>query len=129
MNEEIAKEKYEEAQAVYEQLQKIEEKINEINEKSNSADETIKIIENYSESTKEDIFFPVSTGIFTKKDADYFLVNVGSNIFVKKKKNEVIEMINLQKENIKKVSIQFQEAYARLQERMLQIQNEISKEQ
>ena len=66
------------------------------------------LIKSSLEDLKEgsDLLIPIGAGIYAKAkltDADEFLVNVGSNVIVKKSINEVKEMIDKEIEEIEKL--------------------------
>jgi len=127
MKEELMKEKYEEAQTIYAQLQKIEERMEEVNQKKANANETIITIEKYHDSSKKEILFPISTGIFAKKESKNFIVNIGSNIFIEMNKDQLKRLIEKQKENLEEANLQIQKSYSELQQKMLNIEAEMQK--
>ncbi len=106
------------------QFDQLEENLLEINYIKNSLDELSKV-----EKGKE-ILCPLSSGIFVKgeiKKSDEFLVNVGSNVVVKKNLEETKALMDKQKKELEgskeNLSLKYNEYYSRYQE----LKDELSK--
>ncbi|MFH1399524.1 MAG: prefoldin subunit alpha [Candidatus Woesearchaeota archaeon] len=103
--EEELKEKYYELQMIQEHLKQLQQQAEALDEQYNELGGAFRAIEDIEKSKPgEEILLPISSGIFLKasiKDSKDLLVNVGTNVLVKKDTEKTKEIL---KDRIKTVT-------------------------
>jgi len=135
-----------ELQKKYLELQFLDQQINQIRQNimllENQSIEMQNLIDNIGEikNTKKSskTFSPVGAGFYIEseiKDTSNLLVNVGSNIMIKKSTEEAKTMVAQQEEELKKVSEalkgdmhQYMERFQELQESLTEISKSLSED-
>lgn len=121
--------KYMEYQMLEAQGKQIEKQLKQVDAQ---AEEIASIAECIDEISKPEaskkLFIPVSSGVYIQgeiSDSETFLVNVGSNVLVKKTAFETKELIVKQKGELDRAKAQIMEEFAKVQSRMLVIEREL----
>jgi len=118
------KEKYIELQVLDQQIKNIQKQLQMIDDQMIELIITRQSIDELKDvKLKSEILSPIASGIFVKsdiKDNNEFIVNVGSNVAVKKTREEVKELIEKQLYEIKNVQ---NELLVNLQKMVLEAQN------
>ena len=111
MEEQEMQQKYMELQMLDAQIKQIEQQMTTIEQQIAEIimiQQAVEALPNTKKGT--DLFVPISQGIFIKakvEDTDSLLINVGSNVAVKKTLPEAKEMLDEQTEQIKKLKVKF----------------------
>lgn len=103
-------------------LEVVTQQLIELSTTSNSLNEFVKI------DTQKDVFIPLSTGIYAKaviKNTSELLVNVGSNVVVKKDIASTKELVQKQFEELKKIQKQIIENLDEMSTRAAKIEKEL----
>ena len=121
--------KYMEYQMLEQQGKQIEKQLKQVDTQADEIDKISECIEDISkpEASKK-MFIPVSSGVYLQgeiSDPDTFLVNVGSNVLVKKTASETKELIVKQKGELERAKAQIMEEHSKIQSRMLVIEREL----
>lgn len=123
-------EQYFKLQYLHEQINEIEKQIQLFSNQIVELTSTVQSLDEFKRITPgTEILVPLSQGMYAKaelKDNNELLVNVGSNVSVKKNVENTKKLINNQIEEIKKIQIQMTSNLQNLTLQAVPLQKEIS---
>jgi len=118
-------------QRIQEQINQIQENVQQVNGRVEEIREVIGNIKEISGLEKgSEILIPVSNGVFIKAktlETTEYLVNVGAKTLVNKSSEQVVDLLNAQKEEMLNVQLSLTKDLMEAQEQGQRLQEELKK--
>tara|TARA_Y100000310_G_C20205672_1_gene588977 strand:+ start:117 stop:518 length:402 start_codon:yes stop_codon:yes gene_type:complete len=131
-NEEQMKEKYGQFQAIQQQLEQVNEHLEMLTQQSQEVDISINAIKKIGETKQEnEILAPVANGVFIKAkllDNQKLVVNVGSDTTVEKTVDEVVKLLEEQRNQVNKKMVEADSVMQELSSQAMKMYQEIEAE-
>ena len=104
-------------QLMGQQLQQIDQQLATLDMQSEELNQLIESLEELKKHDKKSIYTPMGAGVFIEselKKPEDLLLNVGSNVIVKKDTESAIKIIKNQVEELSKIKSQMKQEYEKL---------------